>query len=160
MKTLTIALVTAALALPVAAQAQNRETLRQDQAQVQKDRADMRADRAEGRHRMARDDRRDLRNDQKAWRGDWRNWRREHPNAYKMRAYVGPRGFTYRPLRVGHALPGAYYTQRYWVANPVELRLPHPRYGYERWVRYGNDVALVNTRNGRILEVYSNFFLR
>ena len=160
MKTLTLALVTAALALPVTANAQNRETLRQDHAQVQRDRADLRADRAEGHHRMARDDRRDLRNDKRAYRHDWRDWRRSHPAMYRTHVYTGPRGYAYRPLKVGHALPGAYYSQRYWVANPVELRLPHPRYGYERWVRYGDDVALVNTRNGRILQVYTNFYMR
>ena len=163
MKSYTLPLaaaIAAALALPGAAQAQDRETLRQDQAQVQRDRHDLRMDRAEGHHRMARDDRQDLRHDSKAWRQDWRGWREHHPDAYRMRAYVGPRGYVYRPLRVGRVLPGAYYGQRYWVANPVELRLPHPRYGYQRWVRYGNDVVLINTRNGRVLQVYNDFFLR
>jgi len=30
--------------------------------------------------------------------------------------------------------------------------------GYERWVRYGNDVVLVDIRNGRVLDIHNRFF--
>jgi Ni/Co efflux regulator RcnB len=30
--------------------------------------------------------------------------------------------------------------------------------GPQRWVRYGNDVVLVNIRTGRVIEVHRAFF--
>ena len=37
-------------------------------------------------------------------------------------------------------------------------RLVRPGYGYQRYIRYGNDVVLVDTRNGRAVQVYNSFF--
>ena len=50
-----------------------------------------------------------------------------------------------------------FWGQRYWV-DPYDYYLPEPRYGFQRWIRYGNDVLLIDTRTGRVLVVYDNFF--
>ena len=73
------------------------------------------------------------------------------------RAYVGPRGYRYRPVAVGYRLQPAYYGSRYVIADPYRYRLPRAT-GVNRWVRYGNDVLLVNSRNGRVVTVYDRFF--
>lgn len=60
-------------------------------------------------------------------------------------------------MAVGHRFDRAYYGDRYWVRDYRSYRLPAPRAGH-RWVRYGNDVVMVNTRNGRVATAYNGFF--
>jgi Ni/Co efflux regulator RcnB len=36
-------------------------------------------------------------------------------------------------------------------------RLPRP-IANQRWVRYGNDVVLVDVRSGRVVRTYNSFF--
>jgi Ni/Co efflux regulator RcnB len=43
------------------------------------------------------------------------------------------------------------------IADPYRYRLPRAT-GPNRWVRYGNDVLLVNGRTGRVVTVYNSFF--
>jgi Ni/Co efflux regulator RcnB len=71
--------------------------------------------------------------------------------------YNAPRGYRYRPVSVGYTFRPAFYTSRYWVSNPARYRLNAPG-RYQRWIRYGNDVILINTRNGRVLIIHRNFF--
>ena len=52
---------------------------------------------------------------------------------------------------------GSFYGQRYWIADPYRYRLPRLN-GPQRWVRYGNDVLLIDIRSGRVLSVYDGFF--
>ena len=73
-------------------------------------------------------------------------------------AYRGPAGYRYRPVTVGYRFAPGYYGRNYWVNDYARYRLPRPGSGYQRWVRYGNDVVLVDTRNGRTLQVYDRFF--
>jgi Ni/Co efflux regulator RcnB len=137
MRKLIILGLMAAAALPTVASAQT--------AELRRDRQDI------------RDERRDLREARREYREDWRDYRRDHRDVYRRPAYAGPRGFAYRPVAVGHRFAPAYYSQRYVIANPWRYRLPQVS-GNRRWVRYGNDVVLVNIRNGRVLEVHRNFF--
>ena len=51
----------------------------------------------------------------------------------------------------------AFYADRYWVKNYNVYRLPNPGYGH-RWVRYGNDVVLVDVRSGIAKQIMSAFF--
>ena len=61
-------------------------------------------------------------------------------------------------MRVGGGLnSNLFWGSRYWV-DPYDYYLPQPRYGYQRYIRYGNDVLLIDTRNGRVLVVYDRFF--
>lgn len=60
---------------------------------------------------------------------------------------------------MGYRFQPAYYNSRYWVSDYGRYRLAPPRAGH-RWVRYGNDVAMVNMRSGRVAVVYNSFFWR
>lgn len=65
--------------------------------------------------------------------------------------YVAPhRGWTYRRLREGQRLKPAFYDARYVVAAPRGVA---PTRGASRWIRYGNDLVLVDARDGRIQRV-------
>jgi len=76
-----------------------------------------------------------------------------------MPAYVGPRGWTYRRYRAGVRIAPVFYSQRYWISDPWRYRLPYAS-GFTRWVRYGDDVLLIDTRRGIILDIIPDFFWR
>ena len=105
-----------------------------------------------------REARREVREDRRELREDWRDYRRTHGDVYRRGVYAGPRGYRYRPVNVGYRFAPEYYGQRYWINDYGTYRLPRPGYGYQRWVRYGNDVVLVDTRSGRAVQVYNRFF--
>jgi Ni/Co efflux regulator RcnB len=154
---LILASALAASLLPATAMAQSYGEIRHDRRELRDDHRDLRDARARGDVRDIRDARRDIRDDRREMREDWRDYRRAHPDVYRGPAYVGPRpGWRYRPVAVGYRFEPVYYGQRYWV-DPVRYRLP-PAGAYQRWVRYGNDVVLVNVRTGRVIAVNGGFF--
>ena len=121
------------------------------------DRRDWRQDRREDRREYRQDVRRDQRQARRAYR-DWRAYRQAERQAFRRGAYYAPRGYYYRPVRVGGLLSASvFWGQRYWI-DPYDYYLPQPSRYYQRWIRYGNDVLLIDTRNGRVLVVYDNFF--
>jgi Ni/Co efflux regulator RcnB len=138
-------LVPAAL-IPIAAQAQSAREVRESQRDYRRDQRELREAQRYGNRGDVRDARRDVRDS-----------RRSHRDVYRRQAYVGPRGYAYRPIAAGHRFQPQYYGSRYVVNNYSTYRLPAPSRG-ARWVRYGNDVALVNVNNGRVLQVYDRFF--
>jgi Ni/Co efflux regulator RcnB len=149
-------LIPATLA-PIAAQAQSRGEVRDSAREYRRDQRDLRDARRYGDRRDVREARRDVRESRRELREDWRDYRRTHRDVYRRPAYVGPRGYTYRPISAGYRFQPQYYGSRYVVNNYSTYRLPAPSRG-ARWVRYGNDVALVNMSNGRVLQVYDRFF--
>lgn len=65
--------------------------------------------------------------------------------------YVAPvGGWVYRPLRPEQRLRPAFYAPRYAVSAP---RGRKPARAFQRWIRYGDDLLLVNVRNGRVDQV-------
>lgn len=71
--------------------------------------------------------------------------------------YVAPYpGWRYSRLRSGDRLRARFYGERYQVVDPQGL--PAAR-GNRRWVRYGNDLLLVNIRTGRVLRVLADRFV-
>ena len=84
--------------------------------------------------------------------------RNSHRQVYQRGAYGAPGGYRYRPVTTGYRFAPAQYSSRYWVSNYNAYRLPNPGYGH-RWVRYGNDMVLVDTRSGVALRILSAFFL-
>lgn len=99
------------------------------------------------------------------WRQEWRrdrryDWRRHRDrdrNRFHLSVYFDPFGWQYRDYDIGWRLPSRYYSARYWLQDPWSYRLP-PVGGYYRWVRYYNDVLLVDVRNGRVLDRIQRFF--
>lgn len=154
-KAIIVGLLAATLS-PVMASAQTGE-LRRDRQDVREERRELRDAQRYGDRHDVREERQDLREARREQREDWRDYRRDHRDAYRRPAYVGPRGYRYRPVVVGHRFAPSYYRSRYIIADPYRYRLPVAT-GNRRWVRYGNDVVLVNIRNGNVIQVYSNFF--
>lgn len=156
MRKAMIAALLAATIVPTIAEAQNRE-LRHDRREFREERRDLARDYRDGasRHEI-RDDRRDVRDARREYREDWRDYRGRHPEFYRGPAWAGPRGYHWRPVSVGHRFDPVFYDRRYWV-DPYRYHL-RPVLGWQRWVRYGNDVVLIDIRTGRVLAVENRFF--
>jgi Ni/Co efflux regulator RcnB len=157
MRTPIILGLMAAVAAPSIAQAQSLGEARESQRDVREARRDLREAKIYGDRGDRREARRDLRDARREARQDWRDYRRSHRQVYRRPAYVGPRGYVYRPVSVGYRFAPMYYSSRYVIADPYRYRLPMAHRG-ARWIRYGNDVVLVDIRTGRVLEVHNRFF--
>jgi Ni/Co efflux regulator RcnB len=156
-KLIIFALIGATILPATAATAQSYGEARRSQERVRQERQDVRDARRYGDRRDVREQRQDVREARREAREDWRDYRQRNRQLYTMPRYYAPRGLAYRPVRTGVVLNRGYYGQRYVIANPYRYRLPAAT-GAQRWVRYGNDVLLVNTRNGRVLQVIDGFF--
>jgi len=157
MRKIIVAGLTAAMLVPVAASAQSYGEVRRDQREVRESRRDLERAYRNGDRRDVRDARRELREDRQELREDWRDYRRSNPQAFRRGGYVGPQGYAYRPVQPGYRFQPGYYGQRYWVNDWQRYRLARP-YAGQRWIRYGNDVVLVDTRTGRVVRSYDRFF--
>lgn len=99
------------------------------------------------------------------WRGDrrysWQDYRSQNRHIYRVPRYYEPRGYghSYRRWSPGYRIDPFYYGRSYWIADPFYYRLP-PAYGYYRWVRYYDDVVLVDVRTGLIDDIIYDFFWR
>jgi Ni/Co efflux regulator RcnB len=60
-------------------------------------------------------------------------------------------------LSIGLLLGAPFYSSNYWISDPWQYRLP-AAYPGTRWVRYYNDVLLVDTYTGEVLDVIHDFF--
>ena len=156
MRTLILSALIAATAFPAVASAQTAE-LRRDRQDIRHEQRDLRDAQRHGDRHDVRDQRQDVRQAKQEYREDWRDYRRNNRDAYRRPAYTGPRGYAYRPINAGARIGAPYYASRYVISDPYRYRLPRTN-GVNRWVRYGNDVLLVNTRNGRVIEAHRNFF--
>lgn len=100
-----------------------------------------------------RHDRREVRQDRHELRRDQRDLRQDRRTVRRHSAYVAPyRNWAYRPVTVGYRLQPSFYGSRYYITdyNMYNLRAPSR---FQRWVRYGDDLLLVNVRTGRVLQV-------
>lgn len=157
MRKLLIAALAASTLIPVAASAQSAGEVRRQQEEVRQGREEVRRDVRRGDMQEAREDRRELREDRRELREDWRDYRRSNRQVFNRPNYYGPRGYRYRPVTIGFRFAPSYYGQRYWVSDYNRYRLPRPGYN-RRWIRYGDDVVLINVRTGRVIQVYRDFF--
>jgi hypothetical protein len=146
----------AATLVPGLAQAQNHE-LRGDRRDIREEQRDVnRAIRNGAPRSEIRDQRADVRDARREYRDDWRDYRRSNPGAYRGTRWDAPRGYNYRRVIVGHRFNPVFYDRRYWV-DPYRYHL-RPVSSWQRWVRYGNDVALIDVRNGRVIDINYGFF--
>lgn len=130
----------AAMSAPVVAGTSPGE-LRRDRQEVREQRQDLRDAQRHGDYRDVREQRKDLRDAKRELREDRRD------------AYAAPyRDWRYTTLRPGAQLRPGFYGQRYRITNYDRYRL-RPVAANRQWIRYGNDLVLVNTRNGRVIEV-------
>jgi hypothetical protein len=93
-------------------------------------------------------------------RYDWYSYRNQYRSYYQMPRYYNPYGWNYgyRRFSIGVYLDTLFFSNQYWVDDPDYYRLPRAPYGY-RWVRYYDDVLLVDVRNGYVVDVIHDFFL-
>ena len=75
---------------------------------------------------------------------------------YAPSRYYAPAGYRYTTYDVGTYLPRGYYGSSYYI-DYRPYGLSPPPYGY-RWVRVGNDVYMVQTRNCLIAEAVLSLF--
>lgn len=157
MRKLVFAGLMAATLIPAMASAQSAGELRNDRRDIRQEERDVhRAERDGAGPGEIRDQRQDVRDARRETREDWRDYRRAHPDVYRGAGYVGPRGWAYRPVTAGYRFTPTYYDRRYWI-EPARYHLAAPG-RYERWIRYGRDVVLVDIRGGRVIRVNSGFF--
>jgi hypothetical protein len=99
---------------------------------------------------------RDWRRDQ---RYDWQRYRYSNRNLFRGQAYYAPYGwdYGYRRFSIGFTLSSILFDQQYWIDDPYAYRLP-PVYGPYRWVRYYDDVLLVDLRSGQVVDTIYDFF--
>lgn len=96
------------------------------------------------------------------WRSDrrynWRDYRQSYGQHYRLGSYYSPyRNHRYTRFSIGFNLWPLFYSERYWINDPWSYRLPEVYAGY-RWVRYYDDVLLVDTYSGEVVDVIYNFF--
>lgn len=98
---------------------------------------------------------RDWRNDR---RYDWYGYRNQYRNHYRLGRYYAPyRDYSYRRFDIGFYLGSAFLGSNYWINDPYYYRLP-AAYDGTRWIRYYDDVLLVDLYTGEVLDVIHNFF--
>ncbi|MEQ1725135.1 MAG: RcnB family protein [Sphingopyxis sp.] len=98
---------------------------------------------------------RDWRSDR---RYDWHGYRNQYRDRFSLGLYYSPyRNWNYRRISIGFSLWPLFYSDRYWINDPWEYRLPDA-YGPYRWVRYYDDALLVDVRTGEVVDVIDNFF--
>ena len=153
----------------------SRQGRREDRQDWQQDRRGDRGDwqrrgewRNDGNDRNGRGNwrggRNDWRNgwDRNGWRNDrrydWQNWRYRNRSLYRLSPYYSPyRSHRYSRFSIGLFLQPLFFSQRYWIGDPYQYRLPIAPPGTQ-WVRYYNDVVLVDTYTGEVIDVIYDFF--
>jgi Ni/Co efflux regulator RcnB len=137
----------------------------QNQRRYEEQLRERRAERLEDR-RDYRQDRREYRQERRAWnrgwrydrRYDWQRYRYANRSIFSPGYYYAPyRGHRYSRFSIGLYLDSGFFSNRYWISDPWRYRLP-PAYHGTRWVRYYDDVLLVDLYTGEVLDVIYDFF--
>lgn len=99
---------------------------------------------------------REWRNDR---RYDWQRYRYSNRDLFRQPRYYSPYGYNYSYQRfgIGVYLESILFGSRYRISDPWRYRLPDAQWPYE-WIRYHDDVLLVDTRNGYVVDVIYEFF--
>ena len=91
-------------------------------------------------------------------RYDWSGYRNRHRDLYRVGRYFSPYSdYGYSRLSIGFFLSSGLFGQSYWINDPWQYRLPQA-YGPYRWVRYYDDVLLVDIYSGEVVDVIHDFF--
>lgn len=168
MRKIIITTLAATILLPGAVQAQSREELRRDRQDIQEQQRDLNQARRSGDPRDVRNERRDVREARQEYhedladrnrqfaRDDWRRYRDTRRDVFVRRSWDAP--FRYHAFNRGVRIAPGYYGTRYVIADPGRYHLPQAG-RYQRWVRHYNDVVLVDTRRGFVVDVIRGFYL-
>ncbi|OBV11554.1 RcnB family protein [Erythrobacter dokdonensis] len=107
-------------------------------------------------------DRRDFRRWDRGWRGNrtynWFDFRRGNQFLFRPGPYFAPfRSHRYSRLQTGFFLDSLFFQPRFFINDPWAYHLP-PVYGPYQWVRYYDDVLLVDIYTGEVVDVIHDFF--
>jgi hypothetical protein len=107
-------------------------------------------------------DQRDYRRWDSRWRANrsynWSDYRRGNQFLYRPGPYFAPyRSHRYSRIDIGFTLDSLFFQPRFFINDPWSYRLP-PVYGPYQWVRYYDDVILVDIYSGEVVDVIRNFF--
>lgn len=107
-------------------------------------------------------DRRDFRRWDNRWRinrsYNWFDYRSANRIIYSPGIYYAPfRSHRYTRLSIGWFLDSLFFQPRFFINDPWSYRLP-PVYGPYQWVRYYDDVLLVDIYTGEVVDVIYGFF--
>ena len=102
------------------------------------------------------------RNWNRNWRSDnrydWQNYRHRNRHLYRSGRYYSPyRNHRYSRFSIGFFLEPLFFSNNYWISDPWQYRLP-PAYPGTQWVRYYDDVLLVDLYTGEVIDVIYDFF--
>ncbi len=157
---LIMAALAASVVVPVASvSAQSRGEARDSRNEVREQQRDLRQAKHYGDRDDIRDARKDVRGAREEYREDlrdYRNYRAGNRNAFRAGAYSSRQ--RYRAVRAGVRINSGFYNQRYAI-NPSTYRLPRAR-ANQRWIRYYDDVLLVNVRTGVVVRAINGFYHR
>jgi Ni/Co efflux regulator RcnB len=150
MRTLILTALLGALALPVAAQADtSRRELARDRANIHEERSEYRDALRNGSRGAIREERREYRDAVREYRDDRRDFHRDfRRDRWAMNHRYGD-GRGYQRYRSGYDMPRGYWGDRYTVNYGHYARPGRDL----RWVRYYDDLLLINRRNGRVIDV-------
>lgn len=107
-------------------------------------------------------DNRDFRRWDNRWRSnrsyDWFDFRRSNHSIFRPGPYYAPfRSHRYSRLSIGFFLDSLFFQPRFFINDPWAYHLP-PAYGPYQWVRYYDDVVLVDIYTGEVVDVIHDFF--
>lgn len=88
----------------------------------------------------------------------WKVLRDANAEMFRRPAYVAPRGLPHPRVSSGAQLEAAFYDRSFWIEDFGTYRLPRPARN-QQYIRYRNDVLLVNVRSGQVIRVLPDFFL-
>jgi len=110
---------------------------------------------AHSRRNWGHDWNRGWRNDR---RYDWNHYRANNRRQFHLSRYYAPyRNWNYRRFSIGLFLDPLFYGQSYWLGDPYYYRLPPAPPGTQ-WVRYYDDVLLVDVYSGEVVDAIYDFF--
>ena len=167
MRKLIMVALMAATALPSTAMAQSNGELRRDRQDIRQEQRELDRARRTGDRRDIREERRDVRDARQEYRedrqdrnrnwgrNDWRGYREQNRGIYARGNWRAP--WRYQTFRPGARIGAGYYGQRYWIADPWRYRLPQAGRN-QRWVRNYDDVLLIDTRRGVVIDVIRSFY--
>jgi Ni/Co efflux regulator RcnB len=98
----------------------------------------------------------------RSWRDDrrydWQRWRYTNRNIFNLGRYYSPyRNYGYNRFSIGFFLEPLFFGRNYWIGDPWQYRLPPAPPGTQ-WVRYYDDVLLVDIYTGEVLDAIYDFF--
>jgi Ni/Co efflux regulator RcnB len=99
----------------------------------------------------------------RGWRQDpqygWQGLRLRNAGLFRLPDFVTPYpDAAYSRPALGSRLRARFYEMDHWVARPEQYGLPEPPAQAE-WIRYYEDVLLVDFRSGVVMDAVHDFFL-